>query len=928
MATLPTAGVDLYLNGSWVDITDDVRYRSAIAIDRGRADERSQASPSKCNLTLDNRDGRYSARNPSSPYYGQLGRNTPIRVRANSQPSYLLLYGYGYAGAPDNAALDITGDIDIRVDLEPNSWRPDVEYIIAAKWLTTGNNRSWALSLFSTGVVRLTWSVDGTNPVGVRWAETTVPVPANSGRVTFRATLDVVNGVNKTATFYTGTGGVSGSFTQLGSAVTTVGNTNIFSSAAGLTVGAMDGGNFFTGGTVFSGRVYGLQVRNGIGGTVVANPDFTAQTVDDDAFTDSAGRVWAFANEARIGSDGYRFHGEVSEWPVRWDVSGTDVTVPIQASGIMRRLGAAGDVPSPLRRYVDALPGVLSYFPMEDGSDATTPGSAAVNAPAAVAYDVTFGSESDLPASDGAVTFNSATSSIKAAVLSTANTGFVNLTMLFKLGTTPGTLFELARVNATGTVRVVTISVSSTVFTLDLYGTAGTLLNTHSGAWGGLVDPTQWMALHIALSQTAPGTITWAYYYHQVGSTLIYGPDGTISGTVGRAIGFEIGAAAGKAQAKFAHVVATSQAVPFVGQGLKTAVAAFAGESVIARMDRLCTDAGIPFRTIRPGLVSDTTVTMGAQSRGNTLDLLQEAADADGGILFEPRDHFGLCYRTRTAVENQGRAGNALDLDYTNLAGDLSPTDDDKDVANDVTVKRTQGGSARVVQETGPLNVQDPGTDPDAVGRYAVTIDLPVHDDASLPDIASHRLMIGTWDEARYPVVKVEGRASVVDSTLFAKVLRLDVGDRLTIDGLPAWLPPDQIAQLAQGLREEFSPHRWGFDLNASPAGPYDVGVWDDTDETGVEASRYDTDQSTTSGAITTGTNTSLSVAAAQLWTTTAGDFPFDINLLGARVRVTNITGASSPQTFTISTTVVNGVNKSIASGTPVRLWKPARYGL
>jgi hypothetical protein len=62
--------------------------------------------------------------------------------------------------------------------------------------------------------------------------------------------------------------------------------------------------------------------------------------------------------------------------------------------------------------------------------------------------------------------------------------------------------------------------------------------------------------------------------------------------------------------------------------------------------------------------------------------------------------------------------------------------------------------------------------------------------------------------------------------------------------------------------------------------------------------------------------------AASPLWTTSAGDFPFDVVVSGERMTVTNITGASSPQTFTI-TRSVNGVVKAQSAGADVRLFFP-----
>lgn len=72
--------VELFLGGAWTDISPYVRYADKIVITRGAPDETSTMQPQTCALTIDNRDGRFSPRNPLGPYYGQIGRNTPIRV--------------------------------------------------------------------------------------------------------------------------------------------------------------------------------------------------------------------------------------------------------------------------------------------------------------------------------------------------------------------------------------------------------------------------------------------------------------------------------------------------------------------------------------------------------------------------------------------------------------------------------------------------------------------------------------------------------------------------------------------------------------------------------------------------------------------------------------------------------------------------------
>lgn len=75
--------VELLISGVWTDITAYVMVRDNsgnIAITRGRRDEGSQTDHATMTLLLDNRDGRFSPRNPTGTYFGLIGRNQPIRV--------------------------------------------------------------------------------------------------------------------------------------------------------------------------------------------------------------------------------------------------------------------------------------------------------------------------------------------------------------------------------------------------------------------------------------------------------------------------------------------------------------------------------------------------------------------------------------------------------------------------------------------------------------------------------------------------------------------------------------------------------------------------------------------------------------------------------------------------------------------------------
>jgi hypothetical protein len=76
-------GAEIYLDGQgWVDISPYIYYRDGatmVSISRGRGDEISTTQPQTCSFQLNDRDARFSPRNPLGPYYGIIGRNTPIR---------------------------------------------------------------------------------------------------------------------------------------------------------------------------------------------------------------------------------------------------------------------------------------------------------------------------------------------------------------------------------------------------------------------------------------------------------------------------------------------------------------------------------------------------------------------------------------------------------------------------------------------------------------------------------------------------------------------------------------------------------------------------------------------------------------------------------------------------------------------------------
>jgi hypothetical protein len=72
------------LTWAWQDITDKVRFDLGINIETGRRENSGSVTTARGALKLDNRDGRFSRRNPTGPYYGLLSKNTPIWVTVDA----------------------------------------------------------------------------------------------------------------------------------------------------------------------------------------------------------------------------------------------------------------------------------------------------------------------------------------------------------------------------------------------------------------------------------------------------------------------------------------------------------------------------------------------------------------------------------------------------------------------------------------------------------------------------------------------------------------------------------------------------------------------------------------------------------------------------------------------------------------------------
>lgn len=233
-------------------------------------------------------DGGTSLLDMKGRHPAQLGStagadsNDPLFLPFAGTP-YLYLPGVtgNYANVPDEAALDITGDIDLRATVALTSWVTGTQTFIA-KRSNGGSDQAYRFHVItSTGRLQLLWTPAG--PGSEITATSTVsPTVAEGGLLLVRATLDVDNGASGyTVQFFTKTSTPSAAradlldhtgWSQLGADVVGGAPTSIYSSVQHLAVGSLSSGGV----NALLGVVYGAAIYNGIAGTKVFDVDFTA----------------------------------------------------------------------------------------------------------------------------------------------------------------------------------------------------------------------------------------------------------------------------------------------------------------------------------------------------------------------------------------------------------------------------------------------------------------------------------------------------------------------------------------------------------------------------------------------------------------------------------------------------------------------------
>jgi hypothetical protein len=909
--TAPGLGLkaELLLGSTWTDVTDwALPDGSAEAtITSGTDDLATDPSPSSLATAWDNPDGRWTWRNASGPYFGQLGIGTRGRVSVTSVDGTRLSVepdtAPGSCSTPGGTTELTVDTVFVSIDFDLTGYTyPDFTPALAQKAATSGSRLSWRLYLQPDGRPALTV---GTVTAGPHYSTATAvaSMPVGAGRFCLRASVEQVAG---TVHFWTAPEGSvldpGATWAELGEAQT-VGAFDIDSDSSWpLTIAP-----------AMSGAVYQFELAGSGFSGAAANPDFTSLTDGDTTLLDAAGNTWTVDGSAEISGRDWRLQGQLASSSPTTAQSGGAAKTSVQLAGPLQRLQKGPQPPagSPLRRAIGALSGSLApvaCWPCEDGAGATVLASAVTGVPAMtwIGGPPQLAADSGFPGSDPVVTLNGA--ALLGRIPAVASPAAVVIRFPWTFGTPPGSGFTvLCRIALSGKISSVSMRYDSTGKPYlvgsgpNVTGfTTVTATSPYGTSWAGQ----RWM---VSIELTPSGgtqMLAIARFTDAKGATA-QTDSGLTTGLPGSPRSVRFGPGRDLTDHGVGHVtVQTSLAE------LSTMVAplnAYDGEAAGRRFARIASEEGMPCRIYG---APDATVPMGPQSSDPVMTLLDSVQLTDAGLIFETRETFAIAYRTHQSMTYQ-TASLSVSLGNGEIENAPQGTDDAATLINDWTVSDPQGNSGRAVVDDGTPNSVS------VAGRYPNTAAANPADPRALADIAGWKGHVSAADETRFPNVAVN--FALLSAGTQARAARMRPGDRIIVPDAPVTVSgTGDVDQLAIGATETLGPgNARTITWNSVPGRPWDVMVLD-ADDTG----RLDTDGSSVhanwtygSGALAVDTD-----AGEPLWTTDPADFPFGINASGMRLPVTAISGSSAPQSFTVGA-ALNGVVKNLTAGDDVRLW-------
>lgn len=744
---------------AFVDLTSRARLDRGIDITRGRNDEFDTVQAGRCSLTFDNTDGALTPGLASSPYYPDVKPQNRIRVTyrdpamsGNLLPAEDASFEGGTTGS---WAFDTFWGFPVGTlaTYEWADWLPAGTKSMLITWPTAAGG-CWVKTFFSGLVIGRTYT-----------ASAYVYVPTGSPDVKLDEPFGVVQGA-ATA--------VKNAWTR----ITATFVATATSHSTGPYVATATAGN--------QCWIDGIQIDEGS-----APGTFT---------TDPAPIV-------------HRFDGYVDEWPVEWPTGGeTEATSNVTALDLQSRIGRMRTLGSVIAETY-ALDSPIWHFPLGESSESTSAGDIRGTGSTLEIAQYGTGGELTFGAGTGPGTDGSGAPSF--APVDTSN----GLYLQGSTATRPN--FATGQTLA-ATVNTSTVGAAQTVARWsDDWGTAlavgtdstGRATATFADSWAPANNRTVTSASiyadgrthHIAATiQNTAGTHTMRLYVDGVER----GSAGTWSAGGASTYAFNLLRVGGAYFPRnlftgtISHVAAFGTALS--GATLLEHSAAnsdgFAGETSDERIERVWSWLGMPAGLLSLDAGSATMGHIDSTDR-NAWTYLQDVATTEGGALFVSADGLLTMHsRARTF-------GVATSVDLAVDAAVIDPSTrlvhSTADVVNDITVTRSGGAVARVVDSA---SVAEYGYISDSLTVYS-------DNDGDAFDRANWSLGLRSTPTTRLPELALD---ALSEPGTAADVRALDIGSRVQITGMPAQGAATFDLRV-QGYTERIGAGGWSVTANTTP---------------------------------------------------------------------------------------------------------------
>lgn len=923
-----TAATNPSLTSGWVSLP--ARWADGITIQRGYQSESSSTpTTSRCDFTVkDNREGTWTGPNPDSEYFGRFGQGSPVRVLVDQV-------------------------IDPFTRTVANSWgsTPSTSPTGALAWSQYG--ASSAASDWSTNGTAARHSIDAVNETRFSWLadlsladcevcfDFTVPITVTGDSVKVVALLrgetvgGIPQGIRVELTANTG-----GSFSL------------VFRDPTGVQIGASATAFLTTPTGRLRAQIEGQTVR-----AMVWDPAARGEPKDWDliesypAITElspAAGWVGIRSSVSAANTNAKpivfsydnftvslpRYRGALADPEQTAGSHPNDTTMKVSAAGVIQAQSLRkSPAYSALRRAVlQSDADLIGYWPMEDSSGATSlasalPGGRAMtyaggaSSTVSLARDETILGSKPLPTFEGPAGAYFVSSIPVGGANSTSAGEFLAAGVLHAPDTGVPVAVQILNLRLSGAWRPLG------QFMIELQPSGEMRLRVRD--WFGLDVLVSSLSTTFAVNGEAVlfgmqatqvgANVSWSFFRYLAGETTPQTVSGTINSTsIGAVTNVAAGLGGSLGGAALGHImVFTGGASGALNTGVTHAVDGRSGETAGNRLERLMREEFRDFSYL--GETDDTSL-MGPQPAKSIDDLIAECVKADMGLALESRGG-EFMYIARTAMYHQD---NPVSFDYgrggaaNELVDPFIIRGNDQMIVNDVVLKRDNGSEYRATLEDGPRSVS-------AVGTRDESETVNFWRDAQLEDQAWWRVALGTATSLRVATLTVDITRPVVSDRLH-EFAALAPGRRVQLSNTPPWAPPEISLSprelIVIGMKEYLDQSRWVITLVCMPGELFNVPVMGPVATGGA---KVDTDGSyVVSGTTTTGT--SITVASTWLWTTDPAQMPIPIEIGGEVITVTAVSGATSPQTFTI-TRSVNGKVKQIYANESVQLLAKPRFG-